>query len=403
MSTLFNYPKFKAFDTNGNFLIGGKLWTYQTGTQSLKATFHDKDLAQPHTNPIILDSNGEATIYFSSDGILYDLILTDANDVQLWTMDSIGGIGNVNTSGTVVANEVALFYDSSGSVIKGGLGDTGLIGILELENGITLSDDSGADRLYVKIGDAGAADLTVDDIDCNDIHATGNIDVDGTATVDGIITFGSDAVILTTEDNETAAVKNAGDTDYAYLRCKNIITGDVGHDDYSLLYNGRTDTVIATSGYIDGTMNGRIDADIGMLAIGYYTITFTNFNPLTDGIISILVYGDTDVGEEVVLKGQDPEIDFVFNGTLIDERGTYPIARTYISYGPALTHGSYSLSGITSDSISFSTSYPSTTLTFGSYDGGATWEGPPNFPTGMALGASYVNWISVYVKKILHT
>ena len=29
---LFNYPKFKAFDSNGNLLVGGKLTTLETGT-----------------------------------------------------------------------------------------------------------------------------------------------------------------------------------------------------------------------------------------------------------------------------------------------------------------------------------------------------------------------------------
>lgn len=389
MSTLFNYPKFKAFDTNGNFLIGGKLWTYQTGTQSLKATFHDKDLAQPHTNPIILDSNGEATIYFSSDGILYDLILTDANDVQLWTMDSIGGIGNVNTSGTVVANEVALFYDSSGSVIKGGLGDTGLIGILELENGVTLSDNAAGDRLYAKIGDAGAADLTVDDIDCNDIHAT------GTAIVDSTITFGAHDVILTTEDNETAAIKNAGNTDYAYLHCKNIIIDNIGTDDYSLLYNGRTETVIAESGYITAALTKQSE--------GTYRLTFTDFNPLTDGVVSIEAWGTEDLGDEVSLPDAAFGDPYVFNGTQVAEAANI---RTYFSYIAVPTSKfSHQIVDITSTYIEFTTYFSVKVFSFLTADAGGTWDNvlpvdPWTDDPDPVDSIASVDWISIHVKKI---
>jgi hypothetical protein len=394
MGALFNYPKFKAFDSNGNILVGGKLWTYQTGTVSLKTTYHDKDLTQPHTNPIILDSNGEAVIYFQTDGF-YDIILMDSNDVEIWSMDSVGGIGSVFTTGSVVANEIAVFADSSGNLIKGGLGETVKVGIVELENGVTLSDDSGGDRLFVKIGDAGAADITVDDITCNDITATGNIDVTGTADIDGITTFGPHSVQLSTENASTAMIRNAGDTDYAYLHCKNLIIDNIGTDDFSLLYDGRAAANIATSGYISAAMT--------RIAYGQYRLTFTDFNPLTDGVVSISAWGSVENGtaqELAIAGGGDP---YNFNGELIDEiAGSNRIYHSYSAVPDTVPM--IKIYNITSTYIEFWTYFNVQTFSFISGDAGGTWTNTAPFPwtndPTAVDGRADVDWISIHVKEI---
>ena len=86
---LFVYPKFKACIVGtGNPLVGGWLWTLIPGgsINQLKTTYNDSTGATPNSNPVQLDSNGECNVWGTG---LYKLILTDANSVQLWSIDNV--------------------------------------------------------------------------------------------------------------------------------------------------------------------------------------------------------------------------------------------------------------------------------------------------------------------------
>ena len=87
MSSLLPNIKPQFFDVDGNPLVGGKLHSYASGTSSPIATYSDYQALIPNTNPIILDSNGEANVYLA-DGS-YKFILTDSEDVTRWTVDNI--------------------------------------------------------------------------------------------------------------------------------------------------------------------------------------------------------------------------------------------------------------------------------------------------------------------------
>lgn len=73
-------------DSSGNALSGGKVYTYEAGTTTPKATYTDSAGASAATNPIILDANGRKQIY--ADGA-YKLRVDDANDVTLFTWDNL--------------------------------------------------------------------------------------------------------------------------------------------------------------------------------------------------------------------------------------------------------------------------------------------------------------------------
>ena len=75
MALLTFNPKFQALDDNGDPLSGGKLYTYAAGTTTEKTTFQDADEVTPNTNPIILDSRGEAPVYLDEGA--YKFILKD--------------------------------------------------------------------------------------------------------------------------------------------------------------------------------------------------------------------------------------------------------------------------------------------------------------------------------------
>ena len=89
-----SHTKFQAFDANGDPLTGGFVFTYEPGTTTKKTTYSDYDLATPNTNPIVLDSRGEAVIYL--DGTT-KLVLSPSTDsdppaAPIWTMDNVESI-----------------------------------------------------------------------------------------------------------------------------------------------------------------------------------------------------------------------------------------------------------------------------------------------------------------------
>lgn len=90
MATLQPFPKFRAFDLDGNPLSGGFVYTYAAGTSTPLVTYTDSsgDPASENTNPVELDAAGEANIWYGDS--LYKLALFNADNVLQWTIDNIG-------------------------------------------------------------------------------------------------------------------------------------------------------------------------------------------------------------------------------------------------------------------------------------------------------------------------
>lgn len=82
-------PKMQFFDANGNPLVGGKLYSYASGTSTPLATYTDYTGTTANTNPIILDSRGEANVWLG--GANYTLALRSATDVLIWSVDGVNG------------------------------------------------------------------------------------------------------------------------------------------------------------------------------------------------------------------------------------------------------------------------------------------------------------------------
>ena len=81
-------------DENGNPLAGGKLWSYTAGTTTPNGTYRDQAGLVANTNPIILDGRGECDVWIAVGGGSYKFVLTDANDVVIWTVDNITPTGS---------------------------------------------------------------------------------------------------------------------------------------------------------------------------------------------------------------------------------------------------------------------------------------------------------------------
>lgn len=106
-------PKLQFFDNNGHPLVGGKLFTYQSGTVTKVATYTDYNGGTPNANPVILNSRGEANLWLTpTQG--YKFVLAPANDTDpptnaIWTVDNI----NVSASGTIAYGTGAVVTTSS--------------------------------------------------------------------------------------------------------------------------------------------------------------------------------------------------------------------------------------------------------------------------------------------------
>lgn len=79
--------KQRFFDSNGEPLAGGKLYSYVAGTSTPAATYTDQAGTTPNANPVVLDANGEANVWLGSG--YYKFILTDSDDVVQWTVDDV--------------------------------------------------------------------------------------------------------------------------------------------------------------------------------------------------------------------------------------------------------------------------------------------------------------------------
>jgi hypothetical protein len=81
-------PKQQFFTAGGVPLVGGKLYTYAAGTSTPLATYQDSSGNVSNTNPVILDSRGEANVWLSPSDA-YKFVLRDSTDVLIWTVDNI--------------------------------------------------------------------------------------------------------------------------------------------------------------------------------------------------------------------------------------------------------------------------------------------------------------------------
>ena len=89
MTSIATPPKLQFFDANGNPLAGGKLYSYAAGTTTPLATYTNYGGGTANANPVVLDARGEANVWFGTGQ--YKLKLTDADDVEIWTVDNLNG------------------------------------------------------------------------------------------------------------------------------------------------------------------------------------------------------------------------------------------------------------------------------------------------------------------------
>jgi len=125
MAVLSPTPKTAFVDAAGEPLVGGKLYTYIAGTTTLQSTYTDSTATTANTNPIILDSRGEANVWLG--GAIYKFVLKDADDALIWTVDYISAptaavspvlSGNVTIDSNTPTPALQITQTGSGPALK---------------------------------------------------------------------------------------------------------------------------------------------------------------------------------------------------------------------------------------------------------------------------------------------
>jgi len=107
-------PKLQFFDANGAPLAGGLLYTYAAGTTTPLATYTDSTGVSANTNPIVLDSRGEANVWLGADS--YKLALYTSAGVLIWTVDNIRIVGVAVTALDFVGDGTQIAFFAADNV-----------------------------------------------------------------------------------------------------------------------------------------------------------------------------------------------------------------------------------------------------------------------------------------------
>ncbi len=157
-------PKSQWVDSNGEVLSGGALEFRDPTTDLLKNTYPTRDDADgqsnPNTNPVVLDSRGEAAI-FLEDGETYKVSAYETvGGTLLWTVDDVqcplsGDASTVtitDSGGYYVATNVEAALQELGSS-----SGAGIIGLLDASGNYAADDVEGAlAEIFTEFGSTGS-------------------------------------------------------------------------------------------------------------------------------------------------------------------------------------------------------------------------------------------------------
>lgn len=168
MATILPLGKTQFCDALGNPLAGGSVYFYIPNTTTPKDTWQDADQTVLNSNPVVLDSAGEAVIYGSGS---YRQIVKDADGNLIWdqqTSEASSGQQSFGGTSTGTANaqvvSAGTFNATDGSVITfiAGLSNTGAM---------TLQVGSASAVAVYKNSGSGPVDLASGDIVSGNIYS----------------------------------------------------------------------------------------------------------------------------------------------------------------------------------------------------------------------------------------
>ena len=214
MATIAPQPKLQFFDANGDPLVGGKLYSYIAGTTTPQATYTDESGSTTNTNPVVLDSRGEASVWFGTG--VYKLALKTAADVDVWTVDNIGS--DVSVADLAIGIQTWLGTPTSANLRAAMVDETGS-GALVFANTPTLVTPA----VDVITEATPAVGVTIDGVLLKDSDVSAQ-DVTGSATVNAPVvnatgTSSSGGVVRLYEDTDNG-------TNYVELKAPALLSAN---------------------------------------------------------------------------------------------------------------------------------------------------------------------------------
>ena len=201
MTALTPTAKMQFFKANGEPLVGGKLYTYTAGTTTPQPTYTDSAGGTANTNPVILDSRGEADIWLG--GATYKFKLADANDVEIWTVDNI----SAPTSGVspALSGNVTIDTNSSSPALKITQTGTGYA--------LRVQDSVDPDATPLVIDNTGLLGLgTTSPAEALDIDNNGKIQFSASGLARTVISADANDSIIDVKDDRNFVVKTNATT-----------------------------------------------------------------------------------------------------------------------------------------------------------------------------------------------
>ena len=146
------------FGSTGLPLSGGLIYTYQAGSSTPLATYSDNGGSIPNTNPIVLNSSGQAASeIWMIAGYSYKFQIQTSAGVIVQTLDNLYGIPSSSGGGggsSVPTGCILIWSGSAGSIPSGFQLCDGTNGTPDLRNSFVL----GAGNSYVVGQTGGSAD-----------------------------------------------------------------------------------------------------------------------------------------------------------------------------------------------------------------------------------------------------
>lgn len=383
--------KTQFIDAAGAPLAGGKLYTYVAGTTTPQASYTDSSGATANSNPVILDARGEANVWLGES--TYKFTLTDANDVEIWTVDYISA--PTTALSPVLSGNVTISTDSAGPALK--VTQTGTGDVMRVQ------DSADPDSTPFVINSSGYVGLgTVAPAEALDIDNNGKIQFSSGGTARTVISADASNSIIDVKDDRSLVVKANGVT---------IVTGnstDVTTTVPVVLPAAPTTTLqAATKGYVDGLTGSPAgiiapfagtSAPSGWLACQGQAISRSTYATLFTAIGTTWGSGDGSTTfnlpdlRGMFLRGTGTNATGSSSGAVGPSVGTYA-ADTYLNHSHAVTdpgHAhtvpSYVSTGLSAGGTSYavgtgttSSSTNTTGLTVNTSTTGGTETKPKNY------------------------